>query len=140
MKTLFCLCLLLGATARTLAADDARQIEGNWKPTAAEIAGQPMPPAALQSIAMTLAGGKYTVTAEGHPDIGTYTLDTSTTPKGMTVTGTEGPNQGKTFPCIYALDGDTLKICYDLSGQARPTEFKTKPGTLLYCATYRRVK
>ena len=89
---------------------------------------------------MTLAGGTYTVSAEGHPDIGTYTLDTSTTPKGMTVTGTEGPNQGKTFPCICALDGDTLKICYDPSGHARPTGFKTKPGPLLYLATYRRLK
>lgn len=56
----------------------------------------------------------------------------------MTVTGTEGPNQGKKFPCIYELQGDTLRICYDLSGAKRPTEFKSVAGTKLYLVTYAR--
>ena len=34
----------------------------------------------------------------------------------MTITGTEGPNRGKTFPAIYELKDDTLRICDDLSG------------------------
>ena len=35
-----------------------------------------------------------------------YIPDTS--PKAMEVTGTDGPNKGKTFPAIYELKGDTL--------------------------------
>ena len=58
----------------------------------------------------------------------------------MTITGTEGPNQGKTFPAIYELKGDTLRICYDLSGAKRPTEFKSIAGTRLYLVTYNRKK
>ena len=58
----------------------------------------------------------------------------------MTVTGTNGPNQGKTFPCIYELKGDTLRICYDLSGAKRPTEFKSVADTKLYLVTYSRKK
>ena len=46
----------------------------------------------------------------------------------MTITGTEGPNHGRTFPAIYELKGDTLRICYDLSGAKRPTEFKSIPA------------
>ena len=32
------------------------------------------------------------------PDRGTYTLDTASKPHGMTITGTEGPNNGKAYP------------------------------------------
>jgi hypothetical protein len=35
-------------------------------------------------------------------------------------------------------DGDTLRVCYDLSGKSRPTEFKTKEGTRLFLVTYKR--
>ena len=38
------------------------------------------------------------------------------------------------------LSGDTLRVCYDLTGKARPTEFKTKKGELLFLATYKRAK
>ncbi|HUJ71287.1 MAG TPA: TIGR03067 domain-containing protein, partial [Verrucomicrobiae bacterium] len=74
------------------------------------------------------------------PDKGTYTIDSTTKPKSMTVTGTEGPNNGKTFPAIYELKGDQLRICYDLSGAKRPTEFKSIAGTQLYLVTYNRKK
>jgi uncharacterized protein (TIGR03067 family) len=58
----------------------------------------------------------------------------------MTITGTAGPNSGKTFPAIYELKGDTLRICYDLSSAKRPTEFKSIAGTRLYLVTYNRKK
>jgi len=67
-------------------------------------------------------------------------IDFTSEPKGMTITDTAGPNQGKTFPAIYELKGDTLRICYDLSGAKRPTEFKTVAGTQLYLVTYTRVE
>ena len=54
--------------------------------------------------------------------------------------GVKGPNKGKTFPAIYELAGDTLRVCYDLSGKKRPTEFKTKADTKLYLVTYKRKK
>ena len=72
------------------------------------------------------------------PDKGTYTLDSANKPKGMTVNGTEGPNKGKSFPAIYEFSGDTLRICYDLSGTKCPTEFKSTAGTKLYVVTYNR--
>ena len=56
----------------------------------------------------------------------------------MTLKGTEGPNKGKTYFCIFELDGDTLRVCYDLTGKNRPAEFKTAKDTLLYLVTYKR--
>src|SRR5262245_50391694 len=58
----------------------------------------------------------------------------------MDVEGVQGPNKGKNFLCIYELDGDTMRNCYELSGKSRPTEFKTTEGTQLFLVTYMREK
>ena len=125
MKYLLCMYLMLVVSLAALAADspDAKVIEGSWTPVKAELGGKPMADAILKTISLKLTDGKYEVIAGGNPDKGTYTLDAAAKPKSMTVTGTDGPNKGKTFPCIYELKGDTLRICYDLSGTKRPTEF-----------------
>ena len=141
MKHILCLCLTIVASLTAFAADppdDAKAIQGNWKPATAELAGQPLSDAVLKIISLKLENGRYEVVAGNLPDKGTYTIDSTTKPKRMTVTGTEGPNNGKTFPAIYELKGDTLRICYDLSGAKRPTEFKSIAGTQLYLVTYNR--
>jgi uncharacterized protein (TIGR03067 family) len=143
MKYLLYICVALGASLNAFAAgspDDAKSVEGNWRIVKAELAGQPMADAVIKSISLKLDDGKYEVFVGEHPDRGTYTIDASTRPRSITVTGTEGPNQGKTFPAIYELKGATLRICYDLSGAKRPTEFKSVAGTRLYLVTYNRKK
>ena len=41
---------------------------------------------------------------------------------------------------LVGRNGDTLRICYDLSGKSRPAEFKTEKGTQLFLVTYKREK
>jgi uncharacterized protein (TIGR03067 family) len=142
-----CVTAFAGADDGAKTAEDAKGIAGLWKPLKAELAGKPLPDAVLKTISLKLDDGKYEVFVGDSPDRGTYTLDPAANPKAITITGTEGPNQGKTFPAIYELKkdetaggGDTLRICYDLSGQNRPTDFKTAPGTKLYLVTYGRKK
>lgn len=127
---------LLGCTATR--NSDARALQGAWTPTSAELAGKPMPGEVLKTISLKLDNGKYQALVGNVADRGTYTFDPTITPKAMTITGTDGPNNGKTYPAIYELHADTLRICYDLSGQQRPTDFKTTPGTQLYLVTYTR--
>ena len=141
MKHILYICLAVAASLSALAADspaEAKTLQGNWAPIKGELAGKPMTEAVLKTISLKLDNGKYDVSAGGLPDKGTYTIDSTTKPKSMTVTGTEGPNKGKTYPAIYELKDDTLRICYDLSGAKRPTEFKTAAGTKLYLVTYTR--
>jgi uncharacterized protein (TIGR03067 family) len=143
MKNIFYIGLAVAVSLSASAADslnDAKAVQGNWKPVKAELAGQPMHDAVLKMISLKLDNGKYEVLVGEEPDRGTYTLDSSSEPKSMIITGTEGPNHGKTFPAIYELKGGTLRICYDLSGAKRPTEFKTSAGTQLYLVTYNRKK
>ena len=78
--------------------DDAKSIQGAWTPSKAELGGKPMPDAVLKTIKLKLDNGKYEASVAGKLDIGTYTLDVASKPKGMTVNGTEGPNKGKSFP------------------------------------------
>ena len=143
MKNLLCVCLAAVASLSAFTAgsfDDAKAVQGSWQPVRAELAGQPMADAVLKIISLKLDNGKYEVFVGSEPDRGTYTLDMKSKPRGMSVTGTDGVNQGKTFPAIYELKGDTLRICYDLSGAKRPTEFKSVAGTKLYLVTYARKK
>jgi uncharacterized protein (TIGR03067 family) len=128
------------ASAGNVEDKDQKAIEGTWLPTAAELAGQEFPAEVRKMIKLIMAGDKYTAFVGENPDEGTVALDSSKSPKAMTIKGTKGPNQGKTFLAIYELKDDTLRICYDLSGKAFPAEFKTKPGTQLYLVTYERKK
>ncbi len=143
MKYFVSICIVAGLSLRAFSADssdDAKAVQGTWKPAKAELAGRLMDEAVVKTISLKLEAGKYEVFVGDKPDKGTYTLDSTAKPKEMTVTGTEGPNHGKTFPAIYELKGDTLRICYDLSGAKRPTEFKSVAGTKLYLVTYKRAK
>ena len=119
--------------------DDESAIDGTWLATSAELGGAKLPKKAATRIKLTLKNGKYEVVAES-PDRGTVTYDTSAKPKAMDIKGTDGPNQGKTFLAIYELSDDKLTVCYDLSGAARPTEFKSRPKTRLFLVTYKRQK
>lgn len=120
-----------------LAGDD---VQGVWKPLSAELGGAKFPEALISKWRLELRDGKYTLTGAESPDSGTYKVDDSAKPKAMDVIGGEGPNKGKPFPCIYELTGDTLRVCYELSGTERPKEFKTEKGTKLYMVTYKREK
>lgn len=119
------------------AEEDQKMIEATWIMLTAELSGQKLPDSGFKDTKLVLADGRYTY----QNDQGTYKLvsvEDPKSPKAMDITGTNGPNQGKTFLAIYELTGDTLRICYDLSGQTRPKEFTTKAGTKEFLATYKR--
>jgi uncharacterized protein (TIGR03067 family) len=132
--------LLIGPVAHGGAESDAREMDGTWKPVSAELAGEQWAQRVLDSMKLVLKDEKYTVHVGDQNDEGTVTRDPSKSPKTMDIKGTKGPNNGKTFLVIYELKGDDLRVCYDLSGKSRPTEFATKPDTLLFLVTYRRAK
>jgi len=119
---------------------DAKSMDGIWRPAAAELGGEKFPDEVRKSIKLVIDDGMYTVTVGKEPDRGTVKLNPATKPKEMDIIGTEGPNNGKTILAIYELTGDTLRICYDLSGKSRPSEFKTAKDTKRFLVTYKREK
>lgn len=141
---LFASFVLLLAFAVVVRSDDAKKdgepFQGTWLPTAAELGGTPFPEEVRKSIKLVVKGDQYTVTVGKEVDQGTVKRNPSAKPKELDITGTDGPNKGKTYLAIYEHDGDTMRVCYDLSGKARPTEFKSTEGTLLFLVTYKREK
>jgi uncharacterized protein (TIGR03067 family) len=56
----------------------------------------------------------------------TYKLDAAAKPKAIDLDN----GRGKTFDCVYSMDGDTLKICAPLEpGGPRPKEVASKAGS-----------
>jgi len=127
----------LGASGPTKAAS---VLDGKWQAVEAELAGKKFPPQATRSIQLTLDGDNYLVTTDEGEDRGTARAMPDEKPAALDITGTIGPNKGKTFLAIYKLDGDTLVVCYDLGGKSRPKEFKTEPKSMLFLVTYRKLK
>ena len=132
--------LSLAAIVRGDEKEDMKAMEGEWTMSAAELGGKPFPDEIAKTIKLVLKGDTYRATVGEQVDKGTVKLDASKKPKAIDITGTEGPNQGKTFPAIYELSKDTLKVCYNLGGAERPTEFKSKDGTQIFLVTYKRAK
>ncbi|MGE3821955.1 MAG: TIGR03067 domain-containing protein [Isosphaeraceae bacterium] len=112
-------------------------LDGTWLPTRAELAGRPFPDEVRQSIRLEIQGDQYTVTVGERPDRGTCERNSSANPKTLDITGVEGPNKGKTILAIYERTGDTLRVCYDLGGKSRPSEFQTREGTQLFLVEYK---
>jgi uncharacterized protein (TIGR03067 family) len=149
VKSPFCWSLVIGVLAGALARgdddakakEDAKKMEGTWKAVKAEMAGRPWPEEAIKKLKLQLSEGKYTILGEDNQnDYARMKLDPSKNPAVMDITWMNGRNAGSTFPAIYELKGDTLRICYDYSGSAHPTEFKTRPKTALGLVEYKRVK
>jgi uncharacterized protein (TIGR03067 family) len=122
------------------AAKEKKMLEGKWVPMQAELAGQKLPEAQLKAISLDISDGTYTVRVGDVVDKGTLKIDPAAKPKSMDIVGTDGPNKGKTFLAIYEFNGDTLRICYDLAGKARPTEFATSKERPFFLAVYQRTK
>ena len=127
----------LSISSMSFAGTDAA-LQGTWRPNSAKLGGAALPEEIRKSITLVINDDTYFVTVGTAPDKGTCKVDSTTNPKSLDITGTEGPNKGKTILAIYECSGDTLRVCYDLSGQGRPTAFKSDPGTQLFLVTYQR--
>ena len=117
---------------------DTTSMEGHWEPLMAQMGGIELPEKVRNSIKLSVENGQYTVLAGETVDKGTVTLNTTVQPMTADITGTDGPNKGRTMLAIYERMGDTLRICYDLTGTQRPTQFATEAGTQQLLVTYVR--
>jgi uncharacterized protein (TIGR03067 family) len=136
----FALVLSFTLSARSSEDKDGDAVQATWVPTAAELGGMKLPEDLIKTIKLVVKDDTYTVTVGTNVDKGTVKRNPSAKPKEMDITGTEGPNKGKTILAIYEQTGDTMRVCYDLSGKGRPKEFKTSEGTQLFLITYKREK
>jgi len=143
MHALLIVALLAVGTVQASTAqnvDLTKKVLGTWQLTKGVIGGTPMPAGEVSKIRIELTDGRYRLTGAESPDEGTWTVHRDQKPIGLDVTGTDGPNKGKTFLAIVKLHRNRMTVCYDLSGRRRPAKFESKKGTAEFLAVYRRVK
>ena len=148
LVTLLCTLGLSAFGGTGARADDKAEVEkelkkfqGTWTFESVEAGGKKLPADQFKGITVTFEGDKYAVKkGDEVVEAATQKLDPSKSPKAIDVTLTEGPNKGSVLLGIYEIDGDTLKVCFDLRGKKRPTEFKSPAGSETFVNVHKRAK
>jgi uncharacterized protein (TIGR03067 family) len=126
---------VLAAVTLFLAADKPKdeavkkeldKIQGSWTIISSEKDGKPEE--SRKNVKVVFTGDQFVRTSKENTLKGSVALNPAVKPMWMDTTFVEGPDKKKTFLGIYALEGDTLKICFADEGKQRPTEFATKAG------------
>ncbi|HLW65923.1 MAG TPA: TIGR03067 domain-containing protein [Gemmataceae bacterium] len=121
--------LLLAGTA--LADDnDPQKLQGNWSVVSAEHHGRKVVEDELSRPKVIFKGNEMSYEENGKVRKGTFKVDDRTKPACINISPADGAEAGQTFPGIYEIDGDTLKLCVREKGQGRPTTFKGGEGLL----------
>lgn len=114
-------------------------IIGKWKIVQAELGAERLPLVSLGKLVLETDETSYHVLEEKVIESGMLELVSGAGPKALLVKPVHGPNEGKTFQCIYRFDGPDLIMCYNLEGDGIPDDFSTKPHSLLYPVRYSRI-
>ena len=121
---------------------DRKLMAGTWRVISYEKDGKKTPAEQLEKTrSIFSADGKAMVQREGKTIIkGNFKIDPTKKPKQSEATYTEGELKGKTVLGIYEVDGDSMRICFSISGKDRPTEFSSKPDSGHVLIVYKRDK
>jgi RNA polymerase sigma factor (sigma-70 family) len=109
--------------------EDKDAILGTWKVVSVEVEGKEPDDEvgkALKDATLVITKDKIVWKIGDAEREATYKLDPTTKPKAIDTFQDGHVNEG-----IYALDGDTLKVCgpCNVEGKGRPTELATKEGS-----------
>jgi len=124
----------------TLRADDTKDIQGIWMPVKAALGVQNLPEETLRTMRLKITDDQYEVVVGREAERGQLKLDPSLKTKTLDIICKEGPNKGKTVLGIYELSNETLRVCYALTGDKRPTAFDVRGEAALFLVTFKRVK
>lgn len=115
-------------------------LEGIWLPRAADVSGKVLELAKLRVARLVIGAHVYRILdhADHVVDSGEWTRNRSSTPDGLDLYGVAGPFKGRRIEALIALSGDSLSICYDMDGGARPLTMVPAPEQLLLTITYAR--
>jgi uncharacterized protein (TIGR03067 family) len=108
--------------AKELEAKELKALQGNWRVVKLETDGHEVPPEELVKRRLLVEDDVIDM----KPNKMRIKLAPGKSPKEIDFTPLDGPNKGKTMPCIYKLDDDKLTLCLPVArdGATRPKEFK----------------
>jgi uncharacterized protein (TIGR03067 family) len=106
---------------------ELNRLQGVWKVTAVEEKGKPAPAGKVRHIVF-LDDQFNLKDADGNVlAYGSYRVDPDR--KSMDLTQKEGPQKDQTALALYALEGDSLRICLAPTGESRPASLASSPDS-----------
>jgi uncharacterized protein (TIGR03067 family) len=108
---------------------DLDLLQGSWSVTGLNVEGQKMSADMLVNAQITIKGNRFTSTGMGAVYKGTLELDSSKSPRQLTMKFDAGPEKGNTNLGIYKLASDTWTICLATRGAVRPSHFAAPAGS-----------
>ena len=130
-------CLQAGcATSSSADSGDAQKWQGTWRLVDAIYDGEPQ----NADMAWVIEGDHYRIRMNGvlQTDLQTFQLDVSQ--KRIDVFHHETPRgtYGGSAKGIYKINGDSLTVCYELTGQRYPKSFDAPRGSRQVLYHFRR--
>jgi uncharacterized protein (TIGR03067 family) len=117
---------------------DVAALHGDWDVTSLEVEGATMASGLFSGSGIIIDGDNFTTVAMGEGYGGTFTVDSSVSPKTLDLKFLEGPHSGMTSLGIYELVGNDWKLCIAFAGLDRPKDFVTESGSGHALETLRR--
>jgi uncharacterized protein (TIGR03067 family) len=122
--------------------DAVKNLQGAWTATEAERDGKAVDDVVGNRLSFT--GSRFQIQSkDGKPLFaGTFQANPAPKPAAIDFQHTEGPLKGKAWKGIYALDGDTLRVCDNAPrpDKGRPAAFEAKSGSGHVYITFKRAK
>ncbi len=124
--------------------DEMKRLEGSWRAVAIEVGGKELDRKAYAAARaerriadqrLEFLGAECALVSGKRVTKGAFTIDPGQAPKWIDVTL---PNRIR-WAGIYELKNGVLKVFFNVTGETRPTEFKSKEGSQQVITTYDRV-
>ncbi len=120
---------------------DLDRIQGGWQVVSLVEEGKAIPADETKALQVMVKGERLTIAKNGKVASDySIKLDPTQKPKALDMLITEGSDKGTVAPGIYAVDGDTLKICVDEQLKSRPASFDAKDTKTCSVITLKRRK
>jgi len=133
------LLLLAGGAGQDAVKKELAKMQGTWKVVSVIINGQELKEEEIKDDRLVIKDDHFTLKGGKQTLEGKFTLDPSKTPKHLDAEATSGDMKGAKSVGIYQLTGDTLKVCYSVPPNPRPTEFSSEPKSSRALVVYKKV-
>jgi len=128
--------LVLFTVVSALAADaDQQKLQGKWAVESFDYNGAPVE--VMKDAVREFKDDTYTITPKSGDAINGVIKMLDSTKKPKTI---DLEVNGRTLKGIYEIEGDTLKLCYNLTTPERPTELASKPDSGVVLVVHKRAK
>jgi len=139
-----CVGVLFAAVLATAAdVEVGKEFQGKWTVTEIQSTDATLTADQLNNFGVTIDGAKMQwQIGDGMRKAKISFLDTKSSPKVIDIESLEGDQDGTVFEGIYEIDGDTLRMCLNLSTsmKQRPSEFTVPTGSTLVIVSLKQEK